>query len=84
MTTLKGTEKQIKWAEEIRAKKLVELDELMQEALEEMPDKKDMIEEQAADYRARMMKIEYASQWIDIRNYDVYDIISVVFMRLGV
>ena len=84
MTTLKGTEKQIKWAEEIRAKKLVELDELMQEALEEMPDKKDLIEEQARDYKARMMKIEYASQWIDIRNYCVEDIITAVFIRLGV
>jgi hypothetical protein len=84
MTELKGTEKQVRWAEEIREQKLAELDALMDEALKAMPEEKTLIEEQMASYRARLLKIEYASEWIDDRGYSVEDIIEVALPRLGI
>ena len=84
MTELKGTEKQVRWAEEIREQKLAELEALKTEALEAMPEETALIEEQMASYRARLMEIEHASHWIDCRGYSIEDIIEVVLPRLGI
>ena len=84
MKALKGTEKQVRWAEEIREQKLAELEALKAEALEAMPEETALIEEQMASYRARLLKIEHASEWIDDRGYSVEDIIEVVLPRLGI
>jgi hypothetical protein len=84
MTTLRGTEKQVKWAEEIRREKLAELEALKAEALEAMPGEAALIEEQMAGYQARLIKIDHASHWIDCRGYGVEDIIEVVLPRLGI
>ena len=84
MKALKGTEKQVRWAEEIREQKLAELEALKAEALEAMPEETALIEEQMASYRARLLKIEHASEWIDDRGYSVEDIIEVALPRLGI
>ena len=84
LPALEGSEKQIAWATDIRLQKLAELEQLMEEALAEMPGEKELIEAQGREYKARLLKITYAGHWIDARGYKVEDIITSVCRRLGV
>lgn len=78
---MQGTPKQVAW--EIRAEKLAELETMKAEALAQMPEHRDLIEQQMADYRRRLDQMT-AAQWIDHRGYSVADIIEVVLPRLGI
>ena len=84
LPALKGSEKQIAWATDIRLQKLAELEQLMEEALAEMPGEKEFIGEEYKKARARLLKITYAGHWIDAREYKVEDIITSVCTRLGI
>ena len=84
LPALEGSEKQIAWATDIRLRKLAELEQMMEEALAEMPGEKELIEAQGREYKARLLKITYAGHWIDARGYKVEDIITSVCRRLGV
>jgi hypothetical protein len=84
LPALEGSEKQIAWATDIRLQKLAELEQMMEEALAEMPEQKELIEAQGREYKARLLKITYAGHWIDARRYNVEDIITSVCRRLGV
>lgn len=84
LPALEGSEKQIAWATDIRLQKLAELEQLMEKALAEMPEHKELIEAQGREYKARLLKITYAGHWIDARGYKVEDIITSVCRRLGV
>ena len=84
LPALEGSEKQIAWATDIRLQKLAELEQMMEEALAEMPEEKELIEAQGREHKARLLKITYAGHWIDARRYNVEDIITSVCRRLGV
>ena len=84
LPALKGSEKQIAWATDIRLQKLAELEQLMEDALAEMPEQKEHIEAQGREYKTKLLKITYAGHWIDARGYKVEDIITSVCMRLGI
>jgi hypothetical protein len=84
LPALEGSEKQIAWATDIRLQKLAELEQLMEKALAEMPEQKELIEAQGREHKARLLKITYAGHWIDARGYKVEDIITSVCRRLGV
>jgi hypothetical protein len=84
LPTLEGSKKQIPWAAEIRLEKLAELELMMEEALAEMPEEKDLIEAQGQEYKARLLKITRASTWIDVRKNSVDHIISTVCRSLGI
>ena len=81
---LEGSEKQIAWATDIRLQKLAELEQMMEEAIAEMPEKKELIEAQGQEYKARLLKITRASTWIDVRKSSVEHIISKVCRSWGV
>lgn len=80
---MQGTPKQIAWAEQIKAEKLAELETMKAEALAGMPEHRELIEEQMADYARRLDQLT-AAQWIDHRGYSVADIIETVLPRLGI
>ena len=82
LPALKGSEKQIAWATEIRLRKLAELEQLMEEALAEMPG--EFIEAKGEEYKTRLLKITHAGHWIAAREYKVEDIITSVCTRLGI
>jgi hypothetical protein len=84
LPALEGSEKQIAWATDIRLRKLAELEQMMEEALAEMPEEKELIEAQGREYKAKLLKITRAATWIDARGYKVEDIITSVCRRLGV
>ena len=84
LPALEGSEKQIAWATDIRLQKLAELEQMMEEALAEMPGEKELIEAQGREYKAKLLKITRAATWIDARGYKVEDIITSVCRRLGV
>jgi hypothetical protein len=84
LPALEGSEKQIAWATDIRLRKLAELEQMMEEALAEMPGEKELIEAQGQEYKAKLLKITRAATWIDARGYKVEDIITSVCRRLGV
>ena len=84
LPALEGSEKQIAWATDIRLRKLAELEQMMEEALAEMPGEKELIEAQGREYKAKLLKITRAATWIDARKYNVEDIITSVCRRLGV
>ena len=84
LPALEGSEKQIAWATDIRLQKLAELEQMMEEALAEMPEQKELIEAQGREYKARLLKITYAGHWIDARRYNVEYIITSVCRRLGI
>ena len=81
---LEGSEKQIAWATEIRLRKLAELEQMMEEALAEMPGEKELIEAQGQEYKAKLLKITKAATWIDARKSSVDHIISTVCRSLGI
>ena len=84
LPALEGSEKQIAWATDIRLRKLAELEQMMEEAIAEMPGEKELIEAQGREYKAKLLKITRAATWIDARGYKVEDIITSVCRRLGV
>ena len=86
LPALKGSEKQIAWATEIRLRKLAELEQMMEEALAdaEMPGEKEFIEAKGEEYKTRLLKITHAGHWIAAREYKVEDIITSVCARLGI
>ena len=84
LPTLKGSEKQIAWATEIRLQKLAELEQLMEEALVEMPGEEEFIKAKREEYKTRLLKITHAGHWIAAREYKVEDIITSVCTRLGI
>ena len=84
LPVLEGSEKQITWATEIRLRKLAELEQIMEEALAEMPGEKDLIEAQGQEYKAKLLKITKATTWIDARKSSIEHILSTVCRRLGV
>ena len=84
LPALKGSEKQIAWATEIRLRKLVELEQLMEEVLAEMPGEEEFIKARGEEYKAKLLKITRAATWIDARGYKVEDIIVNVCRRLGI
>jgi hypothetical protein len=84
LPALEGSEKQIAWATDIRLKKLAELEQMMEEALAEMPGEKELIEAQGREYKTRLLQITKAATWIDIRKNSVEHIISTVCRRLGI
>ena len=84
LPALEGSEKQIAWATDIRLRKLAELEQMMEEALAEMPGEKELIEAQGQEYKAKLLKITRAATWIDARGYKVEDIITSVCRRLGI
>ena len=84
LPALEGSEKQIAWATDIRLRKLAELEQMMEEAIAEMPEEKERIEAQGREYKARLLKITRASTWIDVRKNSVDHIISTVCRSLGV
>ena len=84
LPALNGSEKQIAWATEIRLRKLVELEQLMEEVLAEMPGEEEFIKARGEEYKAKLLKITHAGHWIDAREYKVEDIITSVCMRLGI
>jgi hypothetical protein len=83
LPTLEGSKKQIPWAAEIRLEKLAELELMMEEALAEMPEEKDLIEAQGQEYKAKLLQITKAATWIDVRKNSVRQILSTVCRRLG-
>jgi hypothetical protein len=83
LPTLEGSKKQIPWASEIRLEKLAELELMIEEALAEMPEEKDLIEAQGQEYKAKLLQITKASTWIDVRKSSVRQILSTVCRRLG-
>ena len=84
LPALEGSEKQIAWATDIRLRKLAELEQMMEEAIAEMPGEKERIEAQGREYKARLLKITRAATWIDVRKSSVEHIISKVCRSLGV
>lgn len=84
LPALEGSEKQIAWATDIRLRKLAELEQMMEEAIAEMPGEKERIEAQGREYKARLLKITRAATWIDVRKSSVEHIISTVCRSLGV
>ncbi len=84
LPALEGSEKQIAWATDIRLRKLAELEQMMEEALAEMPGEKELIEAQGREYKAKLLKITRAATWIDARGYKVEYIITSVCRRLGI
>ena len=84
LPTLEGSEKQIAWATEIRLRKLAELEEMIEEALAEMPEEKKLIEAQGREYKAKLLQITKANTWIDIRKNSIRQILSTVCRRLNV
>jgi len=83
LPTLEGSKKQIPWASEIRLEKLAELELMIEEALAEMPEEKDLIETQGQEYKAKLLQITKAATWIDVRKSSVRQILSTVCRRLG-
>ncbi|WP_461368085.1 hypothetical protein [Candidatus Darwinibacter acetoxidans] len=81
LPTLEGSEKQIAWATEIRLKKLAELEEMIEEALAEMPGETELIEAQGREYKTKLLQITRAATWIDIRKNSVEQILSTVARR---
>ena len=84
LPALEGSEKQIAWAADIRLRKLAELEQMMEEALAEMPGEKELIEAQGREYKTRLLKITRAATWIDARKSSVDHIISTVCRSLGI
>ena len=84
LPALEGSEKQIAWATDIRLQKLAELEQMMEEAIAEMPGEKERIEAQGREYKARLLKITRAATWIDVRKSSVEHIISKVCRSWGV
>ena len=84
LPALEGSEKQIAWATEIRLRKLAELEQMVEEALTEMPREKDLIEAQGQEYKAKLLQITKAATWIDARKSSVDHIISTVCRSLGI
>lgn len=80
---MQGTPRQIAWAEQIRAEKLAELEAMKAEALKQMPEHRELIEQQITDYIRRLNQLT-AAQWIDHRGYSVADIVEVVLPRLRI
>jgi hypothetical protein len=84
LPTLEGSEKQIAWATEIRLEKLAELELMIEEALAEMPEEKDLIETQGQKYKAKLLQITKAATWIDVRKSSARQILSTICRRLNV
>jgi hypothetical protein len=84
LPALEGSEKQIAWATDIRLQKLAELEQMVEEALAEMPGEKDLIEAQGQEYKAKLLQITRAATWIDVRKSSVDHIISTVCRSLGI
>ena len=84
LPALEGSGKQIAWATDIRLQKLAELEQMMEEAIAEMPGEKELIEAQGQEYKAKLLQITKAATWIDARKSSVDHIISTVCRSLGI
>jgi len=84
LPALEGSEKQIAWAADIRLRKLAELEQMMEEALAEMPGEKELIEAQGQEYKTKLLKITKAATWINARKSSVEHILSTVCRSMGI
>lgn len=73
MTKLNGTEKQIKWAEEIRKEAIESVNELTNEMISKYPeDKKEAAETMVKTIIDKLCSISDCNFWISNRNYSNY------------
>lgn|SRR5690606_10253652 len=86
MAALKGSEKQVRWAEEIKAAKITEMNAWLDEAAAEAGVS---VEEREA-MRAKILEVMegqvYASWWIDKRGYEIDGFMAAMSMdaRMGI
>ena len=79
--TLKGTDKQVAWANEIKAQKIEELQNEMNEALNQGADPEET-KAMLDKCLAMLDEFDHASIWIEHKNYAVGDLLDSVASRI--